>query len=74
MILVCKLKNLIEEEYPWINKKRIAQDLGVPYSAITDLYNNTSTRLNLVLIAELCCYFSVSVGQLIVLEETNEKP
>ncbi|CAH8722075.1 helix-turn-helix transcriptional regulator [Paenibacillus melissococcoides] len=72
MILVCKLKELIENEYPWINNKRLAQDLGVPYSAINDLYNNSSSRLNIALVAELCYYFNVSPGKLIVLEEVNE--
>ncbi len=61
-MLKCHLSKIMGEKRLKISD--VARDTGINRGTITRIYNEEATRVELVVVEQLCAYLDIEVGQL----------
>ncbi|MCG3885093.1 helix-turn-helix transcriptional regulator [Photobacterium leiognathi] len=69
-MLKCHLSKLMGEKRLKISD--ISRDTGINRGTITRLYNETTTRVDLEVIEQLCDYLDITVGELFEIQKDSE--
>ncbi len=73
LIIRSKLKEVMENHDPKLSIRKLAKDVNYHFDSVRRMYKDEMVQYPRDLLLKLCVYFNVQPGQLIRIEEEEER-